>query len=80
MLLGEKMNCLEYRDKIRLLLQLKELLLLILELIMILNFESLEKNSIDLYSLHLKVYILQNRENKINNSRNSEDDWGNLDN
>ena len=34
------------------------------------NFESLEKNSIDLYSSFKSIY-LQNRENKINNS-NSE--------
>ena len=43
------------------------------------NFESLEKNSIDLYSATKSLY-LQNRENKINNSNESEDDWGNLDN
>ena len=43
------------------------------------NFESLEKNSIDLYSATKSLY-LQNRENKINNSNDSEDDWGNLDN
>ena len=43
------------------------------------NFESLEKNSIDLYS-SLKSVYLQNRENKINNSNNDQDDWGNLDN
>ena len=42
------------------------------------NFESLEKNSIDLYSSMKSIY-LQNRENKINNSSTSEDDWGNLD-
>jgi phospholipid-binding lipoprotein MlaA len=44
-----------------------------------LNFESLEKNSIDLYS-SLKSVYLQDRENKINNSIDDQDDWGNLDN
>ena len=43
------------------------------------NFESLEKNSIDLYASFKSLY-LQNRENKINNSSEAEDDWGNLDN
>ena len=44
------------------------------------NFESLEKNSLDLYS-SLKSIYLQDRENKINNSNSEEqDDWGNLDN
>ena len=43
------------------------------------NFESLKKNSIDLYSATKSLY-LQNRTNKINNSSESEDDWGNLDN
>ena len=43
------------------------------------NFESLKKNSIDLYSATKSLY-LQNRKNKINNSSESEDDWGNLDN
>ena len=43
------------------------------------NFQNLEKNSIDLYS-SLKSIYLQDRENKINNSTNQEqDDWGNLD-
>ena len=43
------------------------------------NFESLEKNSIDLYS-SLKSIYLQDRKNKINNSSADEqDDWGNLD-
>ena len=43
------------------------------------NFESLEKNSLDLYS-SLKSIYLQDRENKINNSSAEEqDDWGNLD-
>tara|TARA_Y100000591_G_C21713382_1_gene634780 strand:- start:224 stop:970 length:747 start_codon:yes stop_codon:yes gene_type:complete len=43
------------------------------------NFESLEKNSIDLYSALKSVY-LQDRENKIKNSIEDEDEWGNLDN
>ena len=43
------------------------------------NIESLEKNSIDLYS-SLKSIYLQDRENKINNSTGEQDDWGNLDN
>ena len=43
------------------------------------NFESLEKNSIDLYSSYKSIY-LQDRENKIANSSASQDDWGNLDN
>ena len=43
------------------------------------NFESLEKNSLDLYSSMKSVY-LQDRKNKINNSVEEQDDWGNLDN
>ena len=43
------------------------------------NFDSLEKNSIDLYAATKSLY-LQNRTNKINNSNENEDDWGNLDN
>ena len=43
------------------------------------NFESLEKNSIDLYS-SLKSIYLQDRENKIRNSIEDQDEWGNLDN
>ncbi len=43
------------------------------------NFESLEKNSIDIYAATKSLY-LQNRKNKINNSSENEDDWGNLDN
>ena len=43
------------------------------------NFESLEKNSIDLYASFKSLY-LQNRENKINNTSIIQDDWGNLDN
>ena len=44
------------------------------------NFESLEKNSLDLYSSFKSIY-LQDRENKINNSISKEqDEWGNLDN
>ena len=42
------------------------------------NFESLEKNSIDLYASFKSLY-LQNRTNKINNSTDSQEDWGNLD-
>ena len=43
------------------------------------NLESLEKNSLDLYSSFKSVY-LQDRENKIKNSTEDEDEWGNLDN
>ena len=44
------------------------------------NFESLEKNSLDLYS-SLKSIYLQDRENKINNSTAEKlDEWGSLDN
>ena len=43
------------------------------------NFESLEKNSIDVYAATKSLY-LQNRKIKINNSSDQEDDWGNLDN
>ena len=43
------------------------------------NFESLEKNSIDLYS-SLKSIYLQDRANKIKNSIEDQDEWGNLDN
>ena len=44
------------------------------------NFESLEKNSLDLYS-SLKSIYLQDRENKINNSTaEKQDEWGSLDN
>jgi len=42
------------------------------------NFISLEKNSLDLYS-SLKSIYLQDRENKIKNSTDDQDDWGNLD-
>ena len=42
------------------------------------NLESLEKNSLDLYSSFKSVY-LQDRENKIKNSTSDQDDWGNLD-
>ena len=45
----------------------------------VVNFDSLEENSIDLYASFKSLY-LQNRENKITNSNESEDDWGNLDN
>ena len=43
------------------------------------NFDSLEKNSIDLYASYKSLY-LQNRENEIQNTKVSQDDWGNLDN
>jgi len=43
------------------------------------NFDSLEKNSLDLYASFKSLY-LQDRANKINNSMNQDDDWGNLDN
>ncbi len=43
------------------------------------NFESLEKNSLDLYS-SLKSVYLQDRENKIKNSNSEDDEWGNFDN
>jgi len=42
------------------------------------NFDSVEKNSIDTYASFKSLY-LQNRENKINNSSDTEQDWGNLD-
>ncbi len=43
------------------------------------NFDSLEKNSLDLYSSMKSVY-LQDRAKKVNNSTDSDDDdWGNLD-
>ena len=41
------------------------------------NFDSLEKNSLDLYASFKSLY-LQDRENKINNSSSTENDWGNL--
>ena len=43
------------------------------------NFNSLEKNSIDFYS-SLKSIYLQDRENKIRNSFEDQDEWGNLEN
>ena len=43
------------------------------------NINSLEENAIDLYASFKSLY-LQNRENKIKNSTDNEDDWGNLDN
>ena len=43
------------------------------------NFESLEKNSIDLYSSMKSIY-LQDRQNKIKNSIEDQDEWGSLDN
>ena len=45
----------------------------------IVNFSSLEKNSLDLYSSFKSIY-LQDRENKINNSNANQDEWGNLNN
>jgi phospholipid-binding lipoprotein MlaA len=43
------------------------------------NFESLEKNSLDMYSSMKSIY-LQDREKKISNSReSSDDDWSTLD-
>ena len=43
------------------------------------NFNSLKKNSIDMYSSMKSIYI-QDRENKINNSKSSDDnEWGSLD-
>ena len=43
------------------------------------NIDSLEKNSIDLYSSYKSIY-LQDRENKIRNSIEDQDEWGDLDN
>ena len=43
------------------------------------NFDSLEKNAVDLYSSFKSVY-LQDRENKVRNSNEVQDDWGSLDN
>ncbi len=43
------------------------------------NINSLEENAIDLYASFKSLY-LQNRENKIKNSTDNEDEWGNLDN
>ena len=43
------------------------------------NFDSLEKNSLDLYSSFKSIY-LQDRSNKIRNSSSDQDDWGNLEN
>ena len=43
------------------------------------NLDSLEKNSLDLYS-SFKSFYLQDRENKIRNSIEDSDEWGNLDN
>ena len=45
----------------------------------VINFESLEKNSIDLYAATKSLY-LQNRSKKINNETDTDDDaWGDLD-
>ena len=43
------------------------------------NFQTLEKNSLDLYS-SMKSLYLQDRENKIKNSFDDKDEWENLDN
>ena len=43
------------------------------------NFDSLEKNSLDLYSSFKSIY-LQDRSNKIRNSSSDQDDWSNLEN
>ena len=43
------------------------------------NFDSLEKNTLDLYSSFKSIY-LQDRSNKIRNSSSDQDDWGNLEN
>ena len=43
------------------------------------NFKNLEKNSIDLYSSFKSIY-LQDRDNKIKNSTDTEGDWGSRDN
>ena len=43
------------------------------------NINSLEKNSLDIYSSFKSLY-LQDRENKISNSSVTDEDWGNLDN
>ena len=43
------------------------------------NFESLEKNSIDLYSSMKSIY-LQDRAEQNSNSIENQDEWGNLDN
>ena len=42
------------------------------------NFESLEKNTLDLYSSMKSIY-LQDRENKIKNSIEDDNEWGSLD-
>ena len=42
------------------------------------NLDSLEKSSLDFYS-SLKSIYLQDRENKIRNSSDAQDEWGNLD-
>jgi phospholipid-binding lipoprotein MlaA len=41
------------------------------------NFETLEKNSVDLYSTVRSLY-LQKRENLISNSNSSRDEWKNF--
>ena len=43
------------------------------------NFQSLEKNSLDLYSSFKSIY-LQDRENKVKNSIEDPDEWGDIEN
>ena len=43
------------------------------------NFQSLEKNSLDLYSSFKSIY-LQDRENKVKNSIEDQDEWGDIEN
>jgi len=43
------------------------------------NFQSLEKNSLDLYT-SFKSFYLQDRENKIKNSTEDKDEWGDIEN
>ena len=43
------------------------------------SFDSMEKNSIDLYSAY-KSFYLQDRENKVKNSKDNSGEWDSLDN
>ena len=45
----------------------------------LINFESIEKNSIDLYAAY-KSFYLQDRENKVKDSKDNSDEWDNLEN
>ena len=45
----------------------------------LLNFEKFGKEFLDLY-FSMKSIYLQDREKKISNSTDNQDDWGNLDN